>query len=73
MLKRQAKKNSAIEIKTIDDITDALAEIQHTVETHKNSLPREVLVKSRLDNILYTSKSSVQGCARRTLNFEVVQ
>ena len=41
ILKRPAKKSTAIELLTIDDIADALAEIQHTVETHKNNLPNE--------------------------------
>jgi len=39
--KRQAKRITNIEIQTIDDITEALAEIQHIVETHKNNLPTE--------------------------------
>jgi hypothetical protein len=41
VLKRQARKSTAIELLTIADIADALAEIQHTVETHKNNLPGE--------------------------------
>jgi hypothetical protein len=41
ILKQQAKKSTAIELLTISDIADALAEIQHTVETHKNNLPDE--------------------------------
>ncbi len=41
ILKRQVKKSTVIELLTIDDIAEALAEIQYTVETHKNNLPKE--------------------------------
>ena len=41
VFKRQAKRITNIEIKNIDDIAEALTEIQHTVETHGNNLPSE--------------------------------
>jgi hypothetical protein len=50
IFKRQAKRFTKIEIKTIDDIAQALADIQHTVETHKNNLPREE--RERIAHIL---------------------
>jgi len=39
LLKKQAKKITKIEIRTIDDIADSLAEIQQLVEIHRNNLP----------------------------------
>ena len=38
MLKKQAEKITKIEIRTIDDIADSLAEIQQLVEIHRNNL-----------------------------------
>ncbi|PQP35748.1 hypothetical protein C6A37_00850 [Desulfobacteraceae bacterium SEEP-SAG9] len=39
LLKKQAEKITKIEIRTIDDIADSLAEIQQRVEIHRNNLP----------------------------------
>ena len=39
LLKKQAEKITKIEIRTIDDIADSLAEIQQLVEIHRNNLP----------------------------------
>jgi hypothetical protein len=41
LIKEQAKKMTKIEIRTIDDIAQALTEIQRIIEEHRNNLPRE--------------------------------
>ena len=41
LFRRQAKKMTNIEIRSIEDIAEALAEIQQIIETHRNNLPRE--------------------------------
>lgn len=50
IFKRQAKRITNIEIKSIEDIAEALADIQRTVETHKNNLPHEE--RERIAHIL---------------------
>ena len=41
LVKRQAEKMTKIEIRSIEDIAEALAEIQQIIETHRNNLPKE--------------------------------
>jgi hypothetical protein len=50
LLKKQAEKITKIEIRTIDDIADSLAEIQQLVEKHRNNLP--VSERAKISQIL---------------------
>jgi hypothetical protein len=50
LVKRQAEKMTKIEIRTIGDMAEALAEIQQIIETHRNNLPKEE--RERIAHIL---------------------
>ena len=49
-VKRQAEKMTKVEIRSVQDIAEQLAEIQQIIETHKNNLPREE--RERISSIL---------------------
>ena len=49
-VKRQAEKMTKVEIRSVEDIAEQLAEIQQIIETHKNNLPREE--RERISSIL---------------------
>jgi len=49
-IKRQAEKMTKVEIRSVEDISEQLAEIQRIIETHKNNLPREE--RERISSIL---------------------
>jgi hypothetical protein len=50
LVKKQAGKMTKIEIRSIEDMAEALAEIQQIIETHKNNLPKEE--RERIGHIL---------------------
>ena len=50
LIKKQAAKITKIEIHTINDIAESLAEIHQIVQTHRNNLPREE--RDRITGIL---------------------
>ena len=50
LVKKQAGKMTKIEIRSIEDMGEALAEIQQIIETHKNNLPKEE--RERIAHIL---------------------
>jgi len=50
LVKGQAEKMTKIEIRSIEDMAEALAEIQQIIETHRNNLPREE--RERIGHIL---------------------
>ena len=50
LVKKQAGKMTKIEIRSIEDMAEALAEIQQIIETHKNNLPKEE--RERIAHIL---------------------
>ena len=50
LVKKQAGKMTKIEIRSIENMAEALAEIQQIIETHKNNLPREE--RERIAHIL---------------------
>jgi len=49
-VKRQAEKMTKLEIRSVQDIAEQLADIQQIIETHKNNLPREE--RERISSIL---------------------
>jgi hypothetical protein len=49
-VKRQAEKMTKLEINSVEDIAEQLAEIQHIIETHRNTLPRDE--RERIAHIL---------------------
>lgn len=50
LIKQSAEKMTKIEIRTIDDIAESLAEIQRIIESHRNNLPTEE--RERITRIL---------------------
>ena len=50
LVKKQAGKMTKIEIRSIENMAEALAEIQQIIETHKNNLPKEE--RERIAHIL---------------------
>jgi hypothetical protein len=50
LVKKQAGKMTKIEIRSIQDMAEALAEIQQIIETHRNNLPKEE--RERIAHIL---------------------
>ena len=81
LIKKSAEKMTKIEIRTIDDIAESLAEIQRIIESHRNNLPteeRERITRilkeiSKREEILKKSVQKLQKTVKRIGSVDVTQ